>query len=136
MENTGADGLLVVAGIIRKDGRILIAQRKEDCRREPCKWEFPGGKVEDGESPEKALGREIMEELGIAIRVVGAPYTETRIESGGITIRLVAYLADWAGGEPKAIDCKDFRWVGIGELRSFEWAAADLPIVERLCAGP
>ena len=123
--------MLVVAGIIRKGERILLAQRKDDCPREPGKWEFPGGKVERGESPEKALEREMMEELGIKIKA-GKLFATNPIEKGGVRITLQAYLAGWVSGEAKALDCKDFRWVKADELKDFGFAEADLPIVERL----
>jgi 8-oxo-dGTP diphosphatase len=123
--------MLVVAGVIRKDGKLLIAQRKYGCPREPGKWEFPGGKVERGETPQQSLEREIMEELGVRI-TVGARFCQTSVESNGVRIRLVAYLAGWAGGEPRALDCEDFRWVAPGELSRYDWADADEPIARRL----
>ncbi len=126
----------VVAAIIRKGGLFLIAQRMDSATREAGKWEFPGGKVEQGEEPRDALAREIMEELGIVISV-GPEFAESGAEGKGMRIRLVAYLADWVSGEPKAIEVKGFRYVAREELPGFEWAEADKPIVRKLLAqGP
>ncbi|MCI0504020.1 (deoxy)nucleoside triphosphate pyrophosphohydrolase [Candidatus Micrarchaeota archaeon] len=124
--------VLVVAGVIRKGDMLLIAQRKDDCKREPGKWEFPGGKAEAGETPQKALAREIMEELGVRIEAGKRVFCVSHAEGRGIRIRLQAYLADWRDGEPKALDVKDFRWVRIAELDGYDWARADLPIVRKL----
>ncbi|MFH0737344.1 MAG: (deoxy)nucleoside triphosphate pyrophosphohydrolase [Candidatus Micrarchaeota archaeon] len=126
--------MFVVAGIIRKGERILLAQRKDDCPREPGRWEFPGGKVEEGESPQEALDREIMEELGVRI-TVGKLFATSLLEKCGVAIKLDAYLAEWASGEAKALDCRDFRWVAADELRGFDFAEADLPIVAKLLNG-
>lgn len=132
MDGVRVEAVLVVAGVIRKGGRILIAQRKDDCKREPGKWEFPGGKVEEGEKPQEALEREIMEELGIRIRAGSKLLCEICSEKKGMRIRLQAYPAEWVGGEPKALECKDFRWIGMDEMGGFEWSEADLPIIDRL----
>jgi 8-oxo-dGTP diphosphatase len=133
MEAAGAKAMDVAAGIIRKGNKVLIAQRKDDCVREPRKWEFPGGKIEPGETPEECLKREILEELGIRIRV-GVEFCASSVESGGVLIRLRAFTSEWAGGEARALDCRDFRWVGVRELAGFDWAKADIPIVEMLVA--
>ncbi len=122
--------VLVVAGIIEKGGKLLVAQRKEDCAREALKWEFPGGKVEYGESPQDSLKREIMEELGLEIEV-GEPFAASSVVSGKMHVVLLAFRAR-TGGEPKAIDVKDWRWAGADELDGFDWARADIPIVRKL----
>ena len=123
--------LQVVAGVISRGGKILIAQRKDSCPREPGKWEFPGGRIEEGETPQEALVREIREELGADIEV-GGELCETFAESGGVRIAMRTFRATWVKGEPRAIDCKDFRWVRPDELRSFDWAQADIPIARKL----
>ncbi len=125
--------VLVVAGIIEKGGKILVAQRKEDCAREALKWEFPGGKVEYGEAPQDSLKREIREELGMEIEV-GEPFAASSAVSGGMHIVLLAFRAR-TGGEPEAIDVKDWRWAAVGELGGFDWAEADIPIVRKLMEG-
>ena len=125
--------MLVVAGVIEKNGKVLIAQRKEDCPREPLMWEFPGGKVERGEMPPQSLKREIKEELGVEIDV-GGKFCESSLKDKGVEITLVAYRAGWKSGEAKALDVRDFRWVRVQELGGFAWAKADIPIVEKLMA--
>lgn len=123
----------VVAGIITKDGRVLLAQRKDDCKREAGKWEFPGGKIEKGETPEEALRREIMEELGVNIEV-GSEFCRSTASKKGARIDMRTFFARHVSGEPKAIDCKAFRWADIRELDGLDWAAADIPVVKKLLA--
>ena len=122
----------VTAAIIRKNGRILIA------RRGPAsfmsgKWEFPGGKVEEGESLEDCLKREILEELGIDI-LVGKPFHAVLYdypEKG--TVRLHSFLCSLSGGEPKAGHShSNFMWVTASELKEYDFAPADISIVEKL----
>ncbi|MFN7991520.1 MAG: (deoxy)nucleoside triphosphate pyrophosphohydrolase [Candidatus Micrarchaeia archaeon] len=123
--------MLVVAGIIFRDGRVLVAERKDDCVREPGRWEFPGGKVEVGESREEALKREIREELGMEISL-GRRFAGSSVSYRDSWVRLEAYICRWESGEPRAIDVKDFRWAGKEDLAGFDWARADLPIAGRL----
>lgn len=126
--------VLVVAGVIVKDGKVLVAQRKADCRREPLKWEFPGGKVEYGEAPQESLRREIMEELGVGIEV-GEPFCASSAVSGGMHVVLLFFKATLASGEPRPIDVNDWRWLDAGSLGDLDWAAADLPAVRKLMEG-
>lgn len=122
--------LIVTAGVIRKEGRILIAQRyvKTD---HALRWEFPGGKLEEGETPEQCLTREIEEELNLQIevkdifKVVYHRYIDKQI-------LLLCYLCNCIGGQAKAIDCHDFRWIDIEELKKYDFVEADLPIVEKI----
>jgi 8-oxo-dGTP diphosphatase len=129
-----AVAILVAAAVIERDGRFLVAQRKEG-GGEPLKWEFPGGKVERGESPEECLRREIGEELGLDIAVGGQICTSPGW-SRGSEIMLLAYRASIISGEPRAIDVKDWRWAGKEELPSFDWADADRAVVRHLLRSP
>lgn len=124
----------VVAAIIqRADGRVLA------CRRRPGKssaglWEFPGGKVEEGEHPGDALVRELHEELGVSVRVrVVEPFTDD--VTGGI--RLSCFLVELVGEEPvESSDHDLLRWLLPSELGEVEWSAPDLPAVRALAGYP
>ena len=126
---------IVTAAIIRKDDKILIAQRKKDSYLEPNKWEFPGGKVEENETNEDCLVREIQEELGIVITIdslflkTGHVYEK---DGKQIPITLFAYLSDLKEGKISHIDCQDSRWIEIDEISYYEFAEADIPIVKKL----
>ncbi|MEW9121061.1 MAG: (deoxy)nucleoside triphosphate pyrophosphohydrolase [Thermotaleaceae bacterium] len=122
--------LIVTAAIIRRNGKILIAQRypSEDHGLE---WEFPGGKLEIGETPEACLKREIKEELNLDIsvedifKVVYHTYPQK-------TILLLCYLCTFAEGEAKPLECNAFQWIYLEEVYDYNFAGADLPIVEKI----
>lgn len=122
---------VVVAGMIIKNDRLLVAQRPAD-KHMAGKWEFPGGKIERGETPEQALERELYEELGIRTRA-GRIYHAVAHSYPEKDILLLFYRCELLYGEPEAIEEADVRWIEEGELSSFDWAAADLPVVNRLC---
>lgn len=122
------------AGIIRKQGKILIAQRKKESWMEPNKWEFPGGKVELNESYEECLIREIYEELGITISIERLFMKTTHIYmkyDKEFPITLMVFLADWKAGKKRNIDCQDSKWINPNDLMKFDFSAADVPIVEK-----
>ena len=126
---------IVTAAIIRKDKKILIAQRNNDSFLEANKWEFPGGKVEQNETYEECLIREIHEELGIQISIDCLFLVTKHVyskEHRTIPITLVVYLTDWVAGEVQSIDCQDAQWVDLHDLRSYDFAEADIPIVKKL----
>lgn len=116
---------VVVAAAIILDGRVLAA-----CRSRPPavagRWEFPGGKVERGESDADALVRECREELGIEIAVGGL--LGTQVLSATAELRL--YAAEHLLGYPEArLDHDDVRWVPAGDLNTLRWLPADEPLV-------
>lgn len=127
--------LLVAAAIIHDGQRFLIAQRQADSKLEAGKWEFPGGKVEFAEHPSACLAREIKEELNLEIEVesfydlVSHIYDVPPVKAH---IVILAYLARVTGGEMRLLEVADARWIERAELANHDFAAADIPLVERL----
>lgn len=122
----------VVGAAIVRDGQVLCAQRSASMAL-PNKWEFPGGKIEAGESPQAALSREIFEELGVEVDV-GAFVARGHHEQSHVVITLDVYLARYLRGDWFAREHSELRWVGPDELSSLDWAEADLPAVDALLA--
>ncbi|VVC04425.1 ADP-ribose pyrophosphatase [Candidatus Bilamarchaeum dharawalense] len=120
----------VAAGIIQKNNKILIAQRKQGCKREPNKWEFPGGKIEKNETPENALKREIKEELGMDI-VVGDLFGESAKKyPNGDEIILSCYFAKLKNNKkPKLTGCQKIEWASLEQLTGYDFAEADQAII-------
>ena len=123
--------LQVVAAVIERDGLVLACRRRAD-RSAGGLWEFPGGKIEPGETAEQALRREIAEELGVEIRVVGELTADVTVV-GGRSIRLVCLRATLLDAAPESsIDHDELRWMLPADLPSLEWADPDLPAVRLL----
>jgi 8-oxo-dGTP diphosphatase len=123
----------VTAAILEKDGRIIIAQRKSTDHL-AGKWEFPGGKIETGESPEACLARELNEEFHIDVSI-GEYLGSILHHYDHISIELMAYRTFWDGGKINSTDHKDYKWVTIDELEQYDFAPADQPFVEKLRRG-
>ncbi|MBI5568434.1 MAG: 8-oxo-dGTP diphosphatase MutT [Desulfomonile tiedjei] len=122
--------ITVTAAILLKDDKVFIAQRKASDYL-PYKWEFPGGKLEPGETPEKCLRREMREEFGIDVSV-SEFFGESIYPYERFTIRLLAYLVSWVSGEPTATVHQQYQWVPIEALGDYEFLPADVPLVDRL----
>lgn len=130
MDVTGAP-LLVAAAVIVDRGLVLACRRRAGIAA-AGRWEFPGGKVEAGETPEEALEREIREELGVPIRV-GALLDRTTTVVGTRAIDLACYAAALTGAVPESSTDHDLlRWVESGDLDTLDWADADRPVVRVL----
>lgn len=127
---------VVAAVVVRKDGKILCARRGN--AKNPCvawKWEFPGGKIEVGETPESALARELREEMDFPV-IVEEKIAEVLHAYPSCEIEMDAFLC-----VPETADAKfvlrehvEARWLAASELFALDWAPADLPIVEKLSA--
>lgn len=124
--------LEVVAAVIMRDDTILCAQRKAGGELS-LKWEFPGGKVEPGESHREALEREIDEELGLCIQADQHIHTVEHRYSA-FSISLHAYRATVRSGVPVCTEHLAVRWLRVDELHTLDWAPADIPIMELLIA--
>ncbi|WP_067196409.1 NUDIX domain-containing protein [Microbacterium sp. XT11] len=122
----------VVGAVISRDGLVLAAQRGATQRLAGL-WEFPGGKVELGESPTHALRREVREELRCDI-IVGDRIVTTRHSYPFGTVELTTFHATVEAGEPRATEHSQLRWLGASELVSLPWADADMPTVHFLAA--
>jgi 8-oxo-dGTP diphosphatase len=124
----------VVAAFILRHGKVLICQRTK-YQPMALKWEFPGGKIEEGEQPRDALRRELDEELGITA-VVGDEVARIRhnYRNGG-AVELRFFLVEAFAGEVENRIFKDVRWVGRKELPEFDFLEADAEIVRDIAAG-
>jgi len=124
----------VVAALIWKDGKILICQRTKH-QVMPLKWEFPGGKIEEGEQPRDALRRELDEELGIAA-VIGDEVKRIRhVYPNGSSVELRFYAVHEYSGEMENRIFREIQWAEPGELPKFDFLEADLTLVKDLAAG-
>jgi 8-oxo-dGTP diphosphatase len=123
----------VAAALIFDAGKLLITQRRANDHL-PNLWEFPGGKVEPGETFEECLRREILEELGIEIKV-GSAVEEITHSYPEKTVRLKFFQCRLNAGEPRAIHCQDWKWVAQDELLNNEFPAADAKLLGRLVTG-
>ena len=114
----------VVAAILQNDGNILVGQRTPE-QSHPLKWEFPGGKVEPGESPEEALARELEEELGIR-GAAGEVITRYRYAyPGRDPIELIFFRVLQFAGEPQNLIFHDLRWQPRFELAGLDFVEGD-----------
>jgi 8-oxo-dGTP diphosphatase len=119
----------VVAAIIERDGRILICRRTKE-QSHPLQWEFPGGKVEPGESPEQALARELEEELGLR-EAAGQEITRYEYSYPGKNpILLIFFRVDRFGGEPANLIFHEMRWEAPARLVEFDFVEGDLRFIQ------
>ncbi len=125
--------LRVSAAIIYRDGRVLAARRAAS-KHQPGLWEFPGGKVEAGETSEQALRREIAEELGCELRLVWL-YDTVEYDYPDFHLSMDCYVCTLAPGSEPAADPtvhEELRWLSQDELTDAEWLPADTALVTSL----
>jgi 8-oxo-dGTP diphosphatase len=120
---------VVAAALIDEEGRVLVQQRPPG-RQLTGLWEFPGGKIEPGETPEAALSRELMEELGIVVAAQDlAPLAFASVADGERHLLLLLYRCRRWAGEPAALDAVALRWASAAELRTLPMPPADSPFI-------
>lgn len=119
----------VTCAIIESDTGVLCAQRSATMAH-PGKWEFPGGKIETGETDEDCLIREIREELDVSIEILhsleGQPFTYP----DGFCLYLVPFRCRILNGQPRPLQHQKLMWVSRDRLRELDWAGADVPVLE------
>ena len=120
----------IVGAAIISDGRVLACERAHPPEM-AGKWEFPGGKVDPGETEQQALVRECQEELGVNVEV--GPRVGADISMLGGSAILKVYLATLVNGDqPLPLEHSDLRWLAVDELDSVPWLPADAPIAAAL----
>lgn len=130
MSDTGKRTLLVVAcALVDADGRVLISQRPEG-KQLAGLWEFPGGKVEKGETPEEALVRELAEEIGVETKVAClAPLTFASHTYENFHLLMPLYVCRRFWGMPVAKEVAAVKWVRPKNLRDYPMPPADAPLI-------
>ncbi len=121
----------VVAGVIERDGAILICQRSRGDSH-PLKWEFPGGKVEPGESYHEALRRELEEELAIKAQIGPEVERCSYHYKGRLPVRLVFFRVLEFHGEPQNRNFEQIKWEAPARLIDYDFLEADAPVVRQL----
>lgn len=117
----------VTCAIIEQNDLVLITQRSATMSQ-PLLWEFPGGKVETGETEEGCLMREIREELNLDIKCLHR-LTPSVCIYPKITVELIPFICALTGGDIKLIEHAAYKWISIEELNNYDWCPADIPIV-------
>lgn len=119
----------VTCAIIIKNNLVLAAQRSESMHL-PLSWEFPGGKLEESESEEECLKREILEELDIEVHIQEKLAHYNYQYSGKKPIELIPFVCHFASGKIFLKEHKRADWFTVEELKQLDWAAADIPVLD------
>ncbi|WP_017733536.1 (deoxy)nucleoside triphosphate pyrophosphohydrolase [Nafulsella turpanensis] len=126
--------LAVSCAVIEQQGKILVVQRNSHMHQ-PLQWEFPGGKVEEGESAQECIVREIKEELGIKISILQQLELPPPFTGDKKTIQLAPFVCRWESGSLQLFEHRNYRWLLPQELLSLDWCPADIPVVKTFLAG-
>jgi 8-oxo-dGTP diphosphatase len=132
-DSTRSGRVAVAVAVILEEGRLLIAHRFPEAHL-PDLWEFPGGKIAPGEAPEACAVREVAEELGIAIEIL-APLLRRPYDYADRRVDLWFFVARRVSGTPRALGCREWRWVMPEEIASYRLPDASEPVVASLRAG-
>ena len=124
--------LNVTCAIIKKEDKIVVTQRSASMSL-PLKWEFPGGKLENGESEIDCIKRELKEELNIEIEII-KKLTNSIHDYGKMKINLIPFVVKYKSGEIKLLEHRDYKCLHKNELTQLDWAEADLPILKEFIA--
>ncbi len=120
----------VVGAFLQNGEEILICRRPKN-KAQALLWEFAGGKVEAGETRQKALVRECKEELGVLIEV-GKELCSVSYDYPEVTVNLTVFFATLQKGEPKCLEHEEIRWIMVEQIDSFEFCPADVEIIEKI----
>jgi 8-oxo-dGTP diphosphatase len=126
------DTIKVVCGIVYMDGKILICRRKFN-KSFAGFWEFPGGKVEVGEKIDEALKRELFEELGMSVEIMGY-FTTSTFKYDNFRVELVAYRCVYLSATFALTDHDSYNWISAKDLLKYNLTNADVPIAKKLIA--
>ncbi len=128
MQNTKT--VEVVAALIRREDRLLICQRPAH-KTQGLLWEFAGGKVEPGETPEDALIRECREELGALVRPVSM-FAQTTYDYPDVRVHLTLFAAELVAGEPQLLEHNAIKWITPSEIPDYAFCPADVEILKNI----
>ncbi len=120
----------VTCALIMDGDQVLVTQRSESMPH-PLKWEFPGGKLLSGETPERCIVREIREEIGIMVTVRELLPT-VRHTYGKEIVKLIPFVCEWVDGEIRLVEHLRYQWVPLYELEHMDWLEADVEVVHLL----
>lgn len=124
--------IVVAAGIVSRNGKIMLCQRRPGDKL-GLKWEFPGGKLEKGETPQQALERELREELAIETRT-GRIFDVHHTTADEKDFIVLFFRSELISGEPQTVECNAVHWVDPADLPTYDLAPADVAVAELLAA--